>query len=170
MAATTTVILGLYVLLLGVAAVSDLVRFTIPNWVCGALAVLVMPAMIAAPGAHNWFGHIGAAGAALVAGAAAFRFAGVGGGDVKLFTGLALWAGFDRLLDLMTGIVLAGGVLALVLVVLRRLAGIVVPAQPGRPSRLPRLFWIGEGVPYGVALAAGGLWQAPTLPAFAGLS
>ena len=169
MSAATMVMLSLYVLLLGVAAVSDLVRFTIPDWVCGVLAALMPAAMIAAPGGHDWLGHIGAAGAALFAGVVAFRVAAVGGGDVKLFAVLALWAGFERLIDLLLSIVFAGGVLAVALVILRRLAAATEPAQPDRTNRLPRLLSVGEGVPYGVALAAGGLWQVPDLAAFSGM-
>lgn len=166
--AATVVLLVLYLLLLGAAAVSDLARFTISNWVCVALAGLMLAAMAAAPADYDWARHLGAAAAALAGGAVAFRFGWLGGGDAKLFAAVALWAGVDRLIELLIATVLAGGLLAAALILLRGLAA-AAHAEPYRPRPLPRLLWPGEGVPYGIAIAAGGAWLAPDLPAFAGL-
>ncbi|GMN03255.1 prepilin peptidase [Erythrobacter sp. MTPC3] len=86
--------------------------------------------------------QFGIALAAFAVFAAIFAFGGMGGGDVKLLTALALWiepTGFMQLLVIMA---LAGGVLTIVMGgwhFLRR-----------QKERL--------AIPYGVAIAIGGLW------------
>ena len=74
----------------------------------------------------------------------------LGGGDVKLFAAVMLWADLMGSFRLLFAICLAGGVLALVIIFLR----IVVPAgSVGRVKTLQK----GGGIPYGIAIAAGTL-------------
>ena len=147
--------------LLGLAALFDVWRFIIPNAIPAALAALfVVVALTSAPDA-GWASHIGAAVVALLAGTSLHRVCLFGGGDVKLMAALALWAGLEHLLDLAIAVALCGGVLALVLVAVRRLVA-AVRALPGAPR--PRLLTVGEGVPYGVAIAGGGLIVGTSLP------
>jgi prepilin peptidase CpaA len=80
----------------------------------------------------------------------------LGGGDVKLLTAAALWVGMKGLLPLIVWVGLAGGVLVLILLLLRQnLLFIVAWASPRVPKSLPRALTTGEKVPYGVAIAAG---------------
>ena len=71
-----------------------------------------------------------------------FAAGAMGGGDVKLIAALALWLPLGGILVLLVVMALAGGVLTLVMLVLHRRAG-----RPGQPE-----------IPYGVAIAAAGLW------------
>ena len=66
----------------------------------------------------------------------------MGGGDVKMIAALALWLPFSALMVMVTVMALAGGVITLFLVIRQRWR-----PNAERPE-----------VPYGVAIAAGGLW------------
>ena len=77
-----------------------------------------------------------------------------GGGDWKLLSALAPWAGLAGLLPLALTTALVGGALTILVVVLRA----AVPPE----SALRQTRWLGPvlgagGVPYGVAIAVGGL-------------
>ena len=73
--------------------------------------------------------------------AALFAAGAVGGGDVKLLSALALWIKPLWFVQLLVVMALAGGVLSVLCLVWR-----------GRKGSGPR------GVPYGIAIALGGLW------------
>jgi prepilin peptidase CpaA len=93
------------------------------------------------------------AGLILFAAGVALHRAGVwGGGDVKLAGALALWFGWAGLPSWLLAVSVTGGVLALILLGLRRVG---VPA--GFPTWLARLGRDGEAIPYGVALGGGAL-------------
>lgn len=154
-----------YIGLLGLAATFDVWRFIIPNAIPAALAALFVAVALTATPEAGWAPHAGAALVAFLAGAALHRFGLLGGGDVKLMAALALWTGFERLLDLTVAVALCGGILALALVAVRRLVA-AVPVARVRPDKAPRprVLTVGEGVPYGVAIAAGGLIVGMGLP------
>ncbi|HZP99675.1 MAG TPA: prepilin peptidase [Reyranella sp.] len=87
-------------------------------------------------------------------GALAFAAGVLGGGDVKLLAAATLFAGPAQLLDFLTVTALAGGVLALAI-----LAGAPIgPALPDRDGTLRAR--LRSGLPYGPAIAIGGLWVA----------
>lgn len=150
-----------YVVLLSTAAASDACRFVIPNGVSLGLVGLFAGAALVQPDAPCWSCHLGVAAAVFLGGAGLSRLGTFGGGDVKLLSAVALWAGPDHLVPLLGSVALAGGVLALVLVALRRL----VAVRAGRTAAaVPRVLVVGEGVPYGVAIALGAILVAPGLP------
>ena len=66
----------------------------------------------------------------------------MGGGDVKMIAALALWLPFSSLMVMLTVMALAGGVITLFLLIRQRWR-----PNAARPE-----------VPYGVAIAIGGLW------------
>ena len=134
---------ALLAVLLVTAAVIDVRTFTISNRLNLAVAAL---------GILYWFAvgltpwpdmAIRLAVAAAVFGALAMAFAigMMGGGDVKLAAALALWFPPATTLKFLVFMSIAGGVLTLVLLVAHRLR-----KASGRPK-----------IPYGVAIAAGGL-------------
>ena len=88
--------------------------------------------------------------------ALAFYVNAMGGGDVKLAGALALWFTPYETLKLIVIMSIAGGLLTLVVVGIHR-----TRKKDGRPE-----------VPYGVAIAAGGMWLLAQrfLNQFAGLS
>ena len=139
----TEILLGILALLLVVAAVIDVRTFTISNRL--NLGVALMAPL------YWWSAHlplwpdIGIQ-VAIAAGvfallAVAFYAGMMGGGDVKLAAALALWFSPQSTLRFLVFMSIAGGVLTLVVVGLHRLK-----KKPGKPE-----------VPYGVAIAVGGL-------------
>lgn len=139
----TELLLGVLALLLVVAAAIDMRTFTISNRLNLAVALLA-PLYWWSIGLPLWpdVGIQLAAAAIVFALLAGLFFAGVmGGGDVKLAAALALWfspASTVRFLVIMS---IAGGLLTLAVLAVHRLR-----RKQGRPE-----------VPYGVAIAIGGL-------------
>lgn len=142
-------------------ALCDLRRRRLPNAIVAAFAMLYL--------AHAWFGaqswpgferHVAAGAVALVLSALMFRFGWLGGGDAKLFSAVFLWAGPAYANTVFFIVSLLGLLLALAQLALRR-----TPREAATP---PGLAWLApaRGVPYGVALAAGGVaavWLPPAL-------
>ena len=139
----TELLLGLLAILLLVAAVIDVRTFTISNKLnlCVALLAPLYWLSIALP----LWPHAAiqlAAGAGVFALLAAAFYAGMmGGGDVKLAAALALWFSPPVILKFLVLMSLAGGVLTLLVVAAHKLR-----QREGRPE-----------IPYGVAIAFGGL-------------
>lgn len=146
-----------------VAAAKDATSFTIPNWVSLALAVLFPAAAFAAGMPPAAIGlHVGIGVAALVIGMVMFALRWLGGGDAKLIAAVALWLGWPALMTFLLAVALAGGALAVLLLVMRQSALRVYVLRG--PSWMVRLTEPGEGVPYGVAIAAGVLAALPLSP------
>jgi prepilin peptidase CpaA len=143
------------------AACSDVATMTIPNWVSIALAALYPLAALASGasfgeiGAHVLFGF----GVLLIA-FVMFQFGILGGGDAKLISAAAVWTGAGAFAPFVLGTAIAGGVLALVLLIAR------ARVRPGetRPAFVNRLLTPKGGVPYGVAIMTGGLAALHALP------
>lgn len=150
---TTTIQYGLLIALaiaLLYAAFTDLRSRTISNRLNLAIAAGA-PLFWWASGLSLWPDvawqlGIAALAFAILAGLFALRM--MGGGDVKLLTALALWVEPYAFLQLLLVMAVAGGVLTVVM------GGIhVMRREKGRLA-----------VPYGVAIAVGGLWVlAPRL-------
>jgi prepilin peptidase CpaA len=139
-----SILLGLLALLLLAACWCDIKSRTIPNELNIAIALLAIPFWWAA-GLALWPDV--AIQIALAAGtfglfAIAFALGGMGGGDVKLIGGLALWLPFQALIMLLFVMSVAGGLLTLAMWLRHRFAKRTGPVE----------------VPYGLAIAFGGLW------------
>ena len=168
--APPALVFGIYSLLLVVAALCDAWKLIVPNVIPSALTALFIVAAAVQPGQVHWLSHFGAAAAVLAAGLAFFTWGWLGGGDVKLIAALSLWTGFAHLLDLLVAISLAGGALALVLVVARRLVRALRAGTPGLADTPPmRILALGESVPYAVAIAPAAIYVGTLLP-FLGFS
>ena len=150
--------------LLMAASVWDLGSFTIPNWVQIALVgafVIFAFACRMAPETFGW--HVLSAVIALVISFTLFALGYIGGGDAKLFAATALWLGFSSLFAYTLFATVAGGVMALSLVMLRRWP---LPAFLAHQGWIARLHDTKSGMPYGVALAAGALLLLPQTELF----
>lgn len=139
------------------AAGFDLVRFEIPN----SLSIVILVAALAygtlTPG-FDWASHLAAPVLVLAIGLLLLHFGLMGGGDIKLFIAISGWTGLGGLPLQLVSVVLAGGALALLLLLARALVA-------GRRQSVPRLLQSGAPVPYGVAIAAGTLlWAARVWP------
>lgn len=142
-AAFTGLLLGTLAVLLVVAAVVDVRTFTISNRLNATVALLA-PLYWLSVALSPWPGMAIqlASGAAVFALLAAAFYAGMmGGGDVKLAAALALWFSPQSTLKFLILTSLAGGVVTLVAVAWHRFR-----KREGRPE-----------IPYGVAIAFGGL-------------
>lgn len=101
---------------------------------------------------------VACAAAVFVAGVAMFAAGAVGGGDVKLLGAASLFAGPGLQLDFLMVTALVGGVLGLAV-----LAGAPIrPAAVTAEGDVVRSRF-GGSLPYGPAIAAGGLWVAAAL-------
>lgn len=142
------------------AALKDAFSFTIPNWISLALVAAFPPAALAVGMPLPAVGLSALVGAgALVAGMVMFALRWVGGGDAKLMAAVSLWVGWPAVTTFLAGAAIAGGGLAVLLVSLR--SAQLRPLVLLGPSWVVRLAEPGEGVPYGVAIAAGAVAALP---------
>jgi prepilin peptidase CpaA len=139
--------LGLMVLL-GVlmiaAAISDLRSRTISNELNAAIALLAIPFWIAS-GLAAWPDvpiQFGAALAVFLVFAGLFAIGAMGGGDVKMIGAVMLWIPLPLFMPTLTVMAVGGGILSAIMLIYMKL----------RPSEKA------AEVPYGVAIAAAGLW------------
>lgn len=145
-------------------AVYDVTTLTIPNWI--SLALLALFPFVAIAADISWAEagmHLGVGVAALLAGMALFAGNVIGGGDAKLFAAVSLFVGAAWFGVFIFAVAVAGGLLALSVVAVRW------AAMTGFAGRLP---WIDHltksdaGIPYGIAIAAGGLFVLPSTHLF----
>jgi prepilin peptidase CpaA len=142
-AAFTDLLLLALAAILVVAAIVDVRTFTISNRL-NLIVALLAPIYWASVALSPWPGiavQVAAAATVFLLLAGAFYAGMMGGGDVKLAAALALWFSPFTTLRFLVLTSLAGGVLTLVLVIWHR-----ARKREGRPE-----------IPYGVAIAAGGL-------------
>ena len=140
----TDLLCGTLALMLLWAAVVDIRTRTIANGLNLAIA-LMAPLFWWAAGVDLWPDaamRMGVAVAVFLLFALAFQLGAMGGGDVKLAAALALWFSPGSSLKLIVLMSIAGGVLTLIVMTEHKLK-----KNEGRPE-----------VPYGVAIAFGGLW------------
>lgn len=78
----------------------------------------------------------------------------IGGGDAKLAAATTLWLGFGMTLPYLAYAALFGGVLTILILVIR---GIPLHPMLGRMGWLARLHNKRSGIPYGIALAVAGV-------------
>ncbi|MBU6164680.1 MAG: prepilin peptidase [Alphaproteobacteria bacterium] len=142
--------LALLALALVAAAGFDLWRYEIPDTLTILILVAAVLYGLGTPG-HDWASHAAAGGIFFAFGLLAFARGWLGGGDVKIMTGCACWASLATLAEQVLLIALAGGGLALALILLRR--GLALAGLAG--DNPPRLFRPGADLPYAVAIAAG---------------
>jgi prepilin peptidase CpaA len=138
------ILLGALAALLLAACWFDLRSRTIPNSLNLAIALLAIPFWWSL-GLPLWPDAALQLGVALLVFglfAIAFALGAMGGGDVKLVAAIALWLPFQAVFALLFIMSVAGGALTLAMFVRHRLAR--------RTERLE--------IPYGVAIAFGGLW------------
>lgn len=159
-------VLLLFPAALAYAAVMDILTMTIPNRISIALlAAFPLAAFLAGLSMHAALMHLAAFAVVLLFCMALFAFNLLGGGDGKLLASVALWVGFDQLLPFMALVALAGGVVAIFFAAARRIpAGAV-----NMPEWAARLHDSKNGIPYGLAISAGGFLIYPKTVIFKAL-
>ena len=143
--------------LVALAAVCDVAELRIPNRICAVIAALY-PAHVVATRqltgeVADVAAAIGVAAGVFIFGALLFRSGTMGGGDVKLMTVIALWAGPDEILPFLLVTALGGGIMALLMTSSARFALAQTFDLFGADSARERV--LGIHVPYGVAIALG---------------
>lgn len=131
------------------AAVSDAIWRRIPNAsVLAAIALYAAWAVLA--GGAGLLGALVTAALFLGIGFGLFVLRIWGGGDAKLLAAVALFAGFAHFSTLILVTALAGGLMAAVSLASRPARALAIWNLKGKGD-------FGRGIPYGVAIAAGGV-------------
>ena len=137
--------------LLIAAAAEDAVRLRISNLVVLLILVAaIVAAILVGPEISLWKNLVVFL-ALLGIGTPMFAAGKLGGGDVKLLASVGLWFDFAGALWMILAVALAGGLLALVVLILRSIG------WSEEMRRRVVLLRPGGGIPYGVAIAAGAL-------------
>lgn len=137
-------LMALLGLLMIAAAISDLRSRTISNELNAVIALLAIPFWIVS-GLALWPDiaiQFGAAFAVFLVFAGLFAIGAMGGGDVKMIGAVMLWIPLPLFMPTLFVMAIGGGILSAVMLIHMKL----------RPSDKP------VEVPYGVAIAAAGLW------------
>ena len=140
----TLTLLGLLAVTLVWIAAVDVRTFTISDRINAAIALLA-PLYWWSAGVPFWPDaaiRVGVGLAVFLSFAGFFYLGAMGGGDVKLAGALALWFAPRETLLMIVVMSIAGGLLTLIVLALHKRA-----KKDGQPE-----------VPYGVAIAAGGIW------------
>jgi prepilin peptidase CpaA len=135
------IILGL---LLAAAAIEDAVRLRISNLTCLGVMLAAMLAMALAGFELSLWQNLVNFAVLLVVGTLLFATGKIGGGDVKLLAALGLWFSLLGGIWLIAAVFLAGGVFAVLFLLLRLIRG----RKTGKENR-------GAMIPYGLAIVAG---------------
>lgn len=128
------------------AALTDLRRFEIPNWIaalllCGGLV------FVALGGLSVWV-HLGIGVGVLTLGFTAYALGLLGAGDAKLLAALAVWTGPQGTIALVLTTLVFGAVLAAAWVMSRPLRAVMISIGMAIDPEPPAV------VPYAVAIAA----------------
>jgi len=143
------------------AAASDMRSLRIPNRLCLLIAGLYPAYNLTIPVAAPWLSTITVASIILIVGFALFVSGFFGGGDVKLLAALAIWAGPQGIFDLLSITAVTGGAMALV--ALSPLKFVTAMASEKMGNLTLRDGLLAGRLPYGIAIAAGGLVVLATM-------
>lgn len=134
------------------AAVNDALYYRIPNKISAAMLICFPLFVVTAPHGIDWKQHMMVFVLILAAGFVMFMGHMAGAGDVKLLAVTGLWAGPHHLAILLAGTAVAGGCVAL------GMAGLTLCRNRAAERRhLPAVAVAKVPIPYGMAIAAGGL-------------
>ena len=153
--AIATLPLALFTGLLGLAVLTDLQEYRIPNAVTLAIAAL-FPVQALVPGAvPNPLGSVILGAVVLAVGTGLFALRALGGGDVKLIAAVSLWIGPQAFPDFLLITALTGGLMAVFHMTQYRI-GLAAYLESWGETTFTRSL-TGVDLPYAVAIAAGTL-------------
>lgn len=147
-------------LLMGVllaAALGDLKTYRIPNAFSLALLALYPIFAFTAPYPTQPLFSLAIMAGVLAVGFAMYSFHWIGGGDIKLMTAVSLFAGPALALEFLIITSLAGGAIAMLMINKHARANLAV-ALDTMGSRTLRDAVLTDVIPYGLAIAAGGVY------------
>lgn len=140
----------LFLAFLGWGALSDFREFLIPNRICLAILLLYPAYVLTSPQPVDWLLSVAIALAVLIATTVMFSFNLMGGGDVKFLSATVLWAGPSLILPFLIVTGVTGGILAVFFMMRMYL--------PHNDEGGGKEFITRASVPYGIAIAAGGMF------------
>lgn len=149
LASAPTWMAALLLLLLLVGALEDAWRLQISDWTSGLIAILAFVAVALTGPIVGLWQNILLFVAVLVVGTMMFARGWMGGGDIKLLAASSLWFDLSSGWRLLVAIALAGGIVALFVILVRKLPW---PAQWREQVLLLKRR---EGIAYGIAIALG---------------
>ncbi len=129
--------------------VFDASKFIIPNWLVGSLLLVYPVALFLAHFAVDWKMDLLGMLITFAIGYFVFALRMMGGGDVKLIIVLALWVGWEKLAMFGFNFALLGGILSIVILLVRK----IIPHIVSDKGKLPRILRDKQPVPYGLAIA-----------------
>lgn len=145
------------------AAISDIISFRIPNILSLILLAVFFPfAFLSGMDFWQVGTHVLTGFGVLVVTFGLFSAGLFGGGDAKLVSVAALWVGASQLLIFLVAVTIAGGAVAIAVIIFRRLP----------IGQLETIEWIGNlyrpkkdrrDIPYAVAISVGAFWVMPHL-------
>jgi len=150
---------ALFLGLLVYAAIKDVSEYKIPNSLTLSVVFLYPAHVLASPVAVDWLGGIIVATVVLMITTGMFAARILGGGDVKLIVAVSLWAGPAAIVDFIIVTALCGAMLAIVMFSPLRYA--IAQFYESLGYIRARDAVLGNLLPYGVAISAGGVAIAP---------
>ena len=145
-----------FILIVGAAALQDFVMFRISN-IFVLLLIGLFGAWVFATGEYDVVQNLVVFGVTLGIGTVLFACGWLGGGDVKLLAATALWFNMAQGLSLFAAITLGGGLLALLLMLVRRMLPVSLYVRSALPILKPK-----GPIPYGLAIAIGAIIGSQT--------
>jgi len=130
------------------AAVSDVLSYRIPNYLSGILLILFYLYVVTSPISISWFPNLLVFTAVGLTGFALFAKGLIGAGDIKLLSVASLWAGPSLVGTLLLMTAFMGGIEALFVAIMLYFK-LPKPKAFSHVAKAP--------VPYGVAVASGGV-------------
>ncbi len=156
---STLLILTVFPAAMIIAAVSDLFTMTISNKVSlGLVFGFLLLSAFSGMEAEAIGMHLLAGLAMLAISFTFFARGWIGGGDAKLFAATAIWMGWSSLLEYALIASVLGGALTVLMLSLHNLP---MPNILAKQHWISRLHTLENGIPYGLALAAGGIYIYP---------
>jgi prepilin peptidase CpaA len=129
----------------------------LPNWLALLLLAYGLAHCMATGGLPAMLSGFGHTVLVLIAGMLLFRFGVIGGGDAKFYAGAASYFLLPQGLAMLTAVSLAGLILVILWIAVRRTRGTKISKTAGDHAKFP----------YGVAIAAGAITLA-IYPVYAG--
>jgi prepilin peptidase CpaA len=152
-------VLVMFPLLVAYAAASDLVSMTISNRICFILILSFAICACSTGMTLSEFGiHAGAGALMLAVCFGCFAAGWIGGGDAKLSAVIALWFGFEPLMDYLLISTIAGGALTMLILNFRSSP---IPEFASGWGWARMLHGANKGIPYGIALSFAALMVLP---------
>ena len=154
-----TLVLSVFPLLVVAAGISDFLTLKIPNWINAVIAAAIIPfALYQQMPLEVFAWHMVAGIIMLIAGFLFFAFGLIGGGDAKMLAACGLWVGWENLAPFVLVTALAGGLLA---VIMKFWQMFTIEHEVRDVKWLKRVFRAKLQLPYGVAIAVGGMIVFP---------